>query len=85
MSEENQVEGQEVVRDENKLIAERRAKLTALRENGIAFPNDFRRNVVAGELHAKYGEMSKEEIEAENLRVSVAFNLTRHPDSRVPQ
>lgn len=43
--------------DENKLIAERRAKLKALRERGIAFPNDFRRNATAGELHASYGEM----------------------------
>ena len=30
--------------DENHLIAERRAKLAALREQGIAFPNDFRRD-----------------------------------------
>ena len=29
--------------DENKLIAERRAKLTGLREQGNAYPNDFRR------------------------------------------
>jgi lysyl-tRNA synthetase class 2 len=71
MSEENQVEPQ----DENKLIAERRAKLATLRENGIAFPNDFRRNVVAGELHAKYGEMEKEALEAENVRVSVAGRM----------
>ena len=48
--------------DENKLIAERRQKLTALREEGIAFPNDFRRNVMAGELHAEYGEKSKDEL-----------------------
>jgi lysyl-tRNA synthetase class 2 len=79
MSEENQVEGQEAAqpegRDENKLIAERRAKLTALRENGIAFPNDFRRNVVAGELHAKYGEMEKEELEAQGVRVAVAGRM----------
>jgi lysyl-tRNA synthetase class 2 len=79
MSEENQVQGQETAqeeaRDENKLIAERRAKLTALRENGIAFPNDFRRNVVAGELHAKYGEMAKEQLEAENVRVAVAGRM----------
>ena len=39
--------------DENKLIAERRQKLTALREEGIAFPNDFRRNVMAGEMEAE--------------------------------
>ncbi|HEY9148210.1 MAG TPA: OB-fold nucleic acid binding domain-containing protein, partial [Gammaproteobacteria bacterium] len=71
MSEEKQQE----VRDENKLIAERRAKLAALRENGLAFPNDFRRNVVAGELHAKYGEMDKETLEAEGVRVAVAGRM----------
>jgi lysyl-tRNA synthetase class 2 len=75
MSEENQVAEQEESRDENKLIAERRSKLTALRENGMPFPNDFRRNVVAGELHAKYGEMEKEALEAENVRVAVAGRM----------
>lgn len=71
MSEEKQQE----VRDENKLIAERRAKLAALRENGLAFPNDFRRNVVAGELHAKYGDMDKEALEADGVRVAVAGRM----------
>ena len=61
--------------DENKLIAERRQKLAGIREAGIAFPNDFRRNVMAGELHAEYNEKSKEELEALNLRVSVAGRL----------
>jgi hypothetical protein len=28
-------------RDENAIIAERRAKLAAIREKGVAFPNDF--------------------------------------------
>lgn len=62
--------------DESKLIAERRAKLRALRENGgIPFPSDFRRNVVAGELHAKYGEMDNEVLEAEPIRVAVAGRM----------
>ncbi len=61
--------------DENKLIAERRQKLTALREEGIAFPNDFRRNVMAGELHAEYGEKTKEELEANPVRVRVAGRM----------
>ncbi len=61
--------------DENKLIAERRAKLQALRDKGVAFPNDFRRNVMAGELHAKYGEMSAEELEANPIRVNVAGRI----------
>jgi lysyl-tRNA synthetase class 2 len=61
--------------DENKLIAQRREKLTRLREKGIAFPNDFRRNVMAGELHAEYGEKSSDELEELNIRVSVAGRL----------
>ena len=38
--------------DENALIAERRAKLARLREAGVAFPNDFRRDALAADLHA---------------------------------
>ena len=58
--------------DENALIAERRAKLARLREKGIAFPSDFRRNVVAGELHAEYGEKDKEWFEENTVRAKVA-------------
>ena len=61
--------------DENKLIAQRREKLAALRENGVAFPNDFRRNVMAGELHAEYGEKSKEELDELGVRVSIAGRM----------
>jgi len=42
--------------DENHLIAERRAKLAALRTQGIAFPNDFRRVDHAGDLQAEYAD-----------------------------
>ncbi|MGD8925672.1 MAG: lysine--tRNA ligase [Thioalkalispiraceae bacterium] len=61
--------------DENKLIAQRREKLKAMREEGVAFPNDFRRNVIAGELHAEYGEKSKEDLETLKVRVSVAGRM----------
>ena len=61
--------------DENKLIQERRQKLGVIREQGNAFPNDFRRNVVAGELHAKYDEVGGEELEANPVRVSVAGRM----------
>jgi lysyl-tRNA synthetase class 2 len=61
--------------DENSLIAQRRAKLDALRENGNAFPNDFRRNAIAGELHAEYDELENEALEAEPIRVKVAGRL----------
>ncbi|MDD3610292.1 MAG: lysine--tRNA ligase, partial [Halothiobacillaceae bacterium] len=61
--------------DESHLIAERRAKLARLREQGIAFPNDFRRNVVAGELHAEYGEKDKAWFEANSVRAAVAGRI----------
>lgn len=58
--------------DENFLIAERRAKLTALRGQGIAFPNDFRRADYAGDLQAQYADAeqwSAEALEASPHRV----------------
>jgi lysyl-tRNA synthetase class 2 len=61
--------------DENKLIALRREKLQQLRDNGNAFPNDFRRNTMAGELHAEYDEKSDEELESMGLRVSLAGRM----------
>ncbi|MES9906813.1 MAG: lysine--tRNA ligase [Sedimenticola sp.] len=63
------------IQDENKLIAQRREKLGQIRERGIAFPNDFRRNVVAGELHAEYGEKEPEALEKLAVRVRVAGRL----------
>ncbi len=61
--------------DENEQIALRRQKLAELRAQGIAFPNDFKRNVVAGELHAEYGEKDGAELEARNVRVKVAGRM----------
>jgi len=62
--------------DENEQISQRRTKLDALRENeGIAFPNDFRRDVMAGALHAKYGDIESEQLEKEAVRVSVAGRM----------
>jgi lysyl-tRNA synthetase class 2 len=49
--------------DENRLIAERRAKLAALRESGEAYPNDFRKNSTAGELQARFGEADAAALE----------------------
>ncbi|MES9860959.1 MAG: lysine--tRNA ligase [Candidatus Thiodiazotropha sp. LLP2] len=61
--------------DENKLIAQRREKLQKIRDSGIAFPNDFRRNSMAGELHAEYDDKSDEALESQALRVSLAGRL----------
>jgi lysyl-tRNA synthetase, class II len=61
--------------DENHLIAERRAKLARLRERGVAFPNDFRRNALAAHLLAAYGEKTAEQLDAEPIRVSIAGRM----------
>jgi lysyl-tRNA synthetase class 2 len=61
--------------DENRLVAERRAKLSRLREGGIAFPNDFRRDSIAGELRAAYDSHSGESLAAAPIRVAVAGRM----------
>ena len=61
--------------DEQEQIRQRRRKLNKLRENGIAFPTDFRRNVVVGELHAEYENKIKEDLENETIRVKVAGRI----------
>jgi lysyl-tRNA synthetase, class II len=49
--------------DSNKLIEERREKLRALRAKGAAYPNDYRREHLAADLHRGFGERSKEQLE----------------------
>ncbi len=64
--------------DENHLIAERRGKLTALRGQGIAFPNDFRRGDYTQDLQDAYADVEQwtgESLEAENKRVTIAGRL----------
>jgi lysyl-tRNA synthetase, class II len=66
--------------DENQLIAERREKLKAMRENqrqgkGVAFPNDFKPADKAEALFALHGEATKEGLEAAPVRASVAGRM----------
>jgi lysyl-tRNA synthetase class 2 len=61
--------------DDNHLIAERRAKLAKLRDRGSAFPNEFRRNALAGDLLMSYGEKGGEFFDKEAIRVSVAGRM----------
>src|SRR5512139_28363 len=61
--------------DENHLIAERKAKLERLREQGPAFPNDFRRDAAADELHIGYGDRPPEWFDAHAVRVTVAGRM----------
>ena len=64
--------------DENSLIAERRAKLGALRGQGIAYPNDFVRTHFAGDLQAEFADAetwTAEALEAADRSVKLAGRL----------
>ncbi len=69
--------------DENRLIAERRAKLAEIRQqaeesNRSPFPNNFRREHLAGELQSEFSEKGKEELEQLGHRAVVAGRLIRN-------
>ena len=61
--------------DENQIIAERRVKLRAIREKGIAFPNDFERKHLAGDLHGTFDAKTHDELEAAQVQVAVAGRM----------
>jgi lysyl-tRNA synthetase class 2 len=60
---------------ENDLILQRRAKLEELRSEGNAYPNDFRRDSLSKALHAQYGELDNEALEATPKQVSIAGRI----------
>jgi len=65
--------------DENKLIAERRAKLDQLRQQTDApFPNSFRPTHRAIELQSEYAANTKDQLEQLDLEVSVAGRIVRN-------
>ncbi len=63
------------LQDENSIIAERRAKLTAIRAQGVAFPNDFRPQHKAADLQTTYDALDREALEAQAVKVSVAGRM----------
>lgn len=64
--------------DENKLIAERRSKLAALRAAGNPFPNSFRPDSKTQALQDEFGELDKAQLEELGKVVSVAGRLIRN-------
>lgn len=65
----------EAAEEENHIIAERRAKLAKLRESGVAYPNDFVRTDLFGDLRAAYGDKTAEELEALAPEVSCSGRM----------
>ena len=77
----NAAPAREQPQDENKLIAERREKLKALRERqaaggAVAFPNDFKPQDRAAALQAAHGGKTGDELQAgEKISASIAGRL----------
>ncbi len=61
--------------NESQLITERREKLAAIRQQGIAFPNDFKPKHRAAELLRQHDAKPNEELEPLGVAVTVAGRL----------
>ncbi len=76
----NTNQNNEVIVDENHVILERREKLKVIREtakanNSAAFPNDFKPQHKAADLHAIYDEQDKETLDPKNIPATVAGRM----------
>ena len=58
--------------EEHELIKQRREKLRVLAARGVAYPNDFRREARAAELHERFKDEDKASLEALAYDTSVA-------------
>ncbi|MEL0580333.1 lysine--tRNA ligase [Pectobacterium punjabense] len=72
---ESQSQGADQAQDLNNELKTRREKLVTLRENGIAFPNDFRRDSTSDRLHAEFDTKENEELEELGIEVTVAGRM----------
>ncbi|RMX11689.1 lysine--tRNA ligase [Allofranklinella schreckenbergeri] len=80
MSEHHTPAAEAPPQDENKLIAERREKLHALRAAAAqtgqpVFPNDFKPDARAASLHAEHGDTPAPELEEKARRVAIGGRM----------
>src|SRR5678815_189766 len=61
--------------DENQIIAERRAKLQALRAKGNPYPNKFWRENLVGDLAEKYEDRDRDWLDVNPVVVKVAGRM----------
>ena len=60
---------------ENELLEQRRLKLDALRERGVAYTNSFRRDSLSQDLKIQFDGISKEELEEQSHEVAIAGRI----------
>jgi len=75
MSKENDNKDNDNNAKDNEIIRRRREQLSALREQGDAYPNDFRRDALAADLQARYGELDQDALEQVEARFSIAGRM----------
>lgn len=64
-----------IEQDDNKLIAERRGKLKALRDQGEAYPNSFRPDALAQGLQNAHAAKTNDTLEQEQTPVTIAGRM----------
>ncbi len=75
MSEQHTPHTEEPQLSENQIIALRREKLNEIRKQGVAFPNQYRRDAFAGDLQAQYGALEKAELDPQEIPVKIAGRM----------
>jgi lysyl-tRNA synthetase class 2 len=77
MSDSQQPTGSTDGSDENRLIAQRRDKLNAIKAQRNAFPNSFRRSDYAADIHSSYADKDKEALAELAMEACVAGRIIR--------
>lgn len=60
---------------ENEQIAQRKAKLESMRQQGQAYPNDFMRDSLAADLHDAYEQLESDALENKAIKVTLAGRM----------
>jgi lysyl-tRNA synthetase class 2 len=68
-------ENHETEVDTHELLLQRRTKLKKWRAEGVAYPNDFRRDTLANVLHENYSTQNESELEANPITVKIAGRM----------
>ena len=66
---------QTTVEDVNEQIAQRKAKLAEMRKQGQAYPNHFKRDSLAGDLHREYDSEDHDALESKSIPVKVGGRM----------
>ncbi len=72
---ERETRGANEAIDFNDELRNRREKLAVLRQQGVAFPNDFRRDHTSDQLHEEFDAKDNQELESLNIEVSAAGRM----------